>query len=379
MNFDKHCKLRIFLQSSFLVLLLLSVSISAYAAQDSAVTSPSPSVTPSDTLAPESPEALIAGIHLLRERSFSKKAEAIQQLQSVDDPRVIKIFKYLLAGNLYYRKKNRLVVYLDKRGGEFTATDVLSEESLGKIAQRDVKKIIVNNLMRRQLRTAIAQLSLGHRDAAVRLSAVREMLDQPTTEDADLVRVLITKEPDSDVKDAMGTLIALADLNSDDKKIRLVAIEHLNGSLESAAFNKLRNLLQKDDSGSYLEQDKDIIKAANSAIKRIEDKRKFYGILETTFFWFKFRFCLIARSYWPSHNLRRYGRHQHGPWRVNHAGRLHDVHHPTPDAKSDCLLFICRDTSGVRRLRIIWRRHRTRCDSLLVWPPVGDAIGDVWH
>ncbi|PON12797.1 hypothetical protein C2W62_37720 [Candidatus Entotheonella serta] len=193
MNLDKHFNLRIFLQISFLILPLLSVSISAYANQDSAVTSPTTSAIQSDTPASESIASLIIGIDLLKELSFLKKAKAIKKLQSVDDPRVIKIFNYLLVGSLYYHKKDRLVVYLDKIDDEFTATNVISGKALGKIAKRDVKKIIANNRMRRQLRTAIAQLSLGHSDAVVRLSAVREMLDKPTAESADLVRVLIKK------------------------------------------------------------------------------------------------------------------------------------------------------------------------------------------
>ena len=284
MNLHKNCEIRLFLHVSLLFSLVLSVSASAYAEQGSPGTSPPSSATQSDMPVKESSDPLIAGINLLTERSFKKKAQAIDQLQSVDDPRTIKIFKYLLVGNLYYRKADRLVIYLDKADDEYTATNVLSGESLGKINKSDFKKIIANNKMRRQVRTTIARLSLGHKDAAVRLSAVREMLSNPTTEGADLARALISKESDSGVKDAMATLIALTDLSSDDKEARLLAINQLSGNLESAAFNKLESLLEKDDAGSYLEQDKDIIKAATSAIKLIKDKRKFYDFLETIFF-----------------------------------------------------------------------------------------------
>ena len=82
--------------------------------QDSPVVRSDASRTQSATQAQELPEPLIAGINLLKERSFAKKSQAIDQLQSVDDPRTIKILKYLLTGSLYYRKKDKLVVYFDK-------------------------------------------------------------------------------------------------------------------------------------------------------------------------------------------------------------------------------------------------------------------------
>ena len=225
-----------------------------------------------------------AAIGLLTESSFTKKEKGVDQLQELDDPRSLKVFKYFLGADLYYRKEDKLVVYLDKSGDEYSATAVITEESLGSVKKSNFKKIIANNKMRRQLRSAIARLSLGNKDAAIRLSAVKEMLSKPTEEGADLVRVLINKESNSGVKDAMATLIALTDLNSDDKAVRLDAIKQLSGNLEVAAFNKLNELLQKNDDGSYLESDKDIVKAATNAINLIKDKRDFYDVLETIFF-----------------------------------------------------------------------------------------------
>ena len=283
MNLDQVCKTQIFLHISLLCSLLLAV-VSVYGDQGAPVTSSDASRTQTATQAQEPPDPLIAGINLLKERSFSKKAQAVDQLQSVDDPRAIKILKYLLTGSLYYRKKEKLVVYLDKVENDYTATNVISGKLLGKIDKSDYKKIIANNKIRRQLRTAIARLSLEHRDAAVRLSAVREMLSNPTTDGADLVRVLIDKESDRAVKDTMATLIGLTDLNSDDKEVRLLAIKQLSGSLESSVFNKLQSLLEKDDAGFYIEQDKSIIELTSKAVELIKTKRKFYDILETIFF-----------------------------------------------------------------------------------------------
>ena len=284
--------------NSVLLLLLLSIAPTSLLADDTdpaastdtntatatANTTPDTPATSTESSEQETIDPFVAAIDLLKESSFKKKAQAVEQLQSIDDPRTLKTCKYLMEGDLYYRKDDKTVVYLDKSGDEYSAISVVTEEPLGTVNKSDFKKIIANNKMRRQLRAAIARLSLGNKDAAVRLAAVKEMLSKPTDEGAELVRDLINNESNSGVKDAMATLIALTDLNSDDKTIRLEAIKQLNGNLETAAFNKLTELMAKNDDGSYVETDKDIIKAATNAINLIKDKRDFYDVLETIFF-----------------------------------------------------------------------------------------------
>lgn len=229
-------------------------------------------------------DSFVSSLELLKERSFKKKTQAVEQLIVIDDPRVLKTFKYLLKGKLYYRKEDKLIVFLDEAGENYTATETVTGNSLGNIEKSDFKKIIANNKMRKQLRGAIAQLSLGSKDADIRLAAVKEMLGEASTETAELIRTLIDKENDNDVKQVMATLIALSEINSDDKTIRLQAIKQLSGNLDVEAFNALNNILQKNDDGSYLEEDKDIVKAAASAVSLINDKRGFYDLLETIFF-----------------------------------------------------------------------------------------------
>jgi urea transport system permease protein len=290
MNTHKNKKYNFFLLEIVLFLILLTpvpvfaadepVSAAPDAIKETQTTEDTGSEQPVD----ETTDPFIASIELLTESSFSKKGKAVDQLENIDDPRVLKVFKYLLGADLYFRKEDKLVVYLDKSGEDYSATTVISDEPLGSVNKSDFKKIIANNKMRRDLRSAIARLSLGNKDASIRLAAIKDMLSKPSSEGADLVRDLVNSESDTKVKDAMATLIALTDLNSDDKTIRLNAIKQLSGNLEVAAFNKLNELLQKNDDGSYLEADKDIVKAATTAINLIKDKRGFYDVLETIFF-----------------------------------------------------------------------------------------------
>jgi urea transport system permease protein len=225
-----------------------------------------------------------AAVTDLTEQSFTKKGKAIEILQSIDDEKTLKIFQYMLEGDLYYRTDDKVVVFADKKDDEYIAIEVISGKELGSVEKSSIKKIIVNNQLRKQLRGAIAQLSLGNKDTAVRLNAVKEMLRDPSPEVADMVRSALANESDSTVRETMETVIALSELNSDDKAVRLNAISILGQSLTSEAFNDLSKLVQKNDQGEFLESDTVIRAAATDALTAIKDRRGFYELTETIFF-----------------------------------------------------------------------------------------------
>ena len=273
----------------FFLLLLLQFFAIAPAIAETPEAAPQAEATTTEASSEQASEqpavdVFTATIDLLKESSFKKKGQAVEQLQTIEDPRTLKVLKYLLGGDIYYRKEDKLIVYMDKAADTYTATDVLTNESLGKIEKSDFKKVIVNNKMRRELRGAIAQLSLGNKDPSIRLSAVREMLGDNSAETAEMMRKLLDKESDSDVRDAMSTLIALSELGSDDKSVRIQAIKQLSGNLETEVLNALNSILQKNDDGSYVETDREIINAAANSVERIKDKLGFYDFLETIFF-----------------------------------------------------------------------------------------------
>jgi len=282
------------LSLSLILLLLATINSSNVNADDSVTpdsttseqtTSPDAQTQPDQAATPSATEdPFVAAIDLLKESSFTKKGQAVDLLLNIDDPRTLKVLKYLGNSNIYYRKEDKLLVYLDETGGSYTATDIKTEESLGNIEKSDFKKVVVNNKMRREIDGAIAQLSLGNKDPDVRFSAVREMLGDPSPDRVSMIRGLIEKETDSDVQDIMQTLLSLADIKNPDKTVRIDAIKQLSGNLENEVFIQLSRLVQKDENGAYLESDADIVEAATGAINGIKDRRGFFDFIKTIFF-----------------------------------------------------------------------------------------------
>ena len=221
----------------------------------------------------------------LKQKSFSKKSAVIDQLEEVGDERVLKIFQYMIEGKLYYGKSEpvRFVFAVNHENG-FSVVDVLNGESLGVVGKREIKKIKVNNKLRGQLRMAIAKLSLNNQDPNLRRDAVRSMFKNMDAASVQLLTERFTLEGEAKVRSAIEVGIALFDLESADKQVRLTAVDTLGDSLEPTARAALLPLVLKDEAGNYRLQERDVLTAAIKAVARIDAKLEYNNWAETIYF-----------------------------------------------------------------------------------------------
>jgi len=221
----------------------------------------------------------------LKQKSFSKKSAVIDQLEAVGDERVLKIFQYMIEGKLYYGKSEPVrFLFADKAEGGFSVVDVLNGESLGVVGKREIKKVKVNNKLRGQLRMAIAKLSLNNQDANLRREAVRSMFKNMDAASARLLTERLALEEEDKVRSAIEVGIALFDLESADKQLRLTAVDTLGDSLEPMARAALLPLVAKDEAGDYRLQDRDVLTATIKALARIDAKLEYNNWAETIYF-----------------------------------------------------------------------------------------------
>ncbi len=229
-------------------------------------------------------EVLIPILEGLKAKSFSQKAALISELETIDDDRVVPIMKQMLEGNLYYRKESGELVFASKTDNGVAITDVLNGESLGVVGKREIKKIRVNNSLRSVLRNSIAKLSLNSPDPDARLTAVRETYKEINNETAALLRQRLQIENEGNIREALQVGISLYELTSDDQQVRLSSIQVMGDSLAPEAKGALLQLLVKDDEGNYVEQNREVRKAAQGALKTIESRLKINNTIETIYF-----------------------------------------------------------------------------------------------
>ena len=226
----------------------------------------------------------------LTEHSFDQKEKVIDVLiqktgqQKETDDRVLDLLQAFLNGKLYYIKSDRKIVYFHEVNGKNKIVSAADNQNLSGLEKHDLKKITVNNKLRRKLRSLIAELSLANKKSEVRLAAVKQMMDAVTAESVENIRRHLETEKNEKVVEAMKTLLAMVEVNSTDKTLRIAALENLGSSLEPKARNRVVSILEKDDKGDYIEADKDIVNAALKAKTKIDDRRKVYSFLEKIFF-----------------------------------------------------------------------------------------------
>ena len=235
---------------------------------------------------PPAPERTFAAMVAdLARGSFREKAAVADEVAASGNPRARALLEVFLAGDLYRMKADdRVVIPGPAQGGEIPISDAADGTDLGSVAKGDLRRVTVNNSLRSQLRAAIARLSLSDPDPAVRLAAVRQMLDSLDPATLDLLREAADRETDPAVHEAMQVALALGDLNGEDHDARLAAVKLLEGNLEPAVRNRLVALTEVHDDGTFAEPDEAVRTAARKALAAIDARLQFYSVVETTYF-----------------------------------------------------------------------------------------------
>ncbi len=222
-------------------------------------------------------ESLEQAFNLLTERSFDDKSRAIQLIAESDHASSVKLLETMLAGDLYYRKKDKRIVFVQKEESKFRIFDALTNEELDLVGKRKVKKIGINNRLRAELKLEISSLALNHPDNDVRLKAVEGMIGK--ADEAMVVKLEELKKSEKDLRilDTINAVIAFSVLENGTEAQQLNAIEALKNNLNPVVLSSLRQVADNTNNIS-------VRKAANKAIKNIQERVDLYGYIETLFF-----------------------------------------------------------------------------------------------
>ena len=107
-------------------------------------------------------------LELLLSKSFDDKAQAVTLLGEAADDTAETLLAALVDSRLFYVKKDKRIVTVEKKGSKYQLSDALSGQDLGLSSKRKVKKISINNKLRKQIRQTISRMKLTDADAAAR-------------------------------------------------------------------------------------------------------------------------------------------------------------------------------------------------------------------
>jgi urea transport system permease protein len=220
--------------------------------------------------------------------SYKEKAGIIDSIAAIEDDNKLLILQSLLDNKLYYQKKSqdRILIVdmaLMKLEKSNAMLDAFSQEEVSGLSKRAVKRIGVNNSLRRNLRSHLSLLKITHPNSNVRIAAAQNLLKDSTGIDLAFVEKTLKKEKNPQVIDILKTARGLMLLKSDQATIRLLALEELDGSLYSEVRIELNKFIAE-----FTDEDKkersDELKLAERTLADIETLMTYNGYAENLYF-----------------------------------------------------------------------------------------------
>jgi urea transport system permease protein len=194
------------------------------------------------------------------------------------------VLEALQAGDLYYTKKDKRLVYAHAVVDGYSAVVVVNNEDLGVVGNRSLRKISINNELRTVLRGVLAELALRSEDATTRLQAAKNLIRSPSSDFLPAIERAKAVETDKRVIESLNIAAAMVNLNSDKQILRLDAIESFRGTLDTDAMSILASMQLLDSKGSHLEKDTLVRESAAAVLAEMRDKAKIFKFIENTFF-----------------------------------------------------------------------------------------------
>lgn len=220
----------------------------------------------------------------LFENSNKKKAAAVEQLAEVDDARVLPTLKAMLDGKLFYKKSDRALVVITELEDGATVFNIIAQADEQIETKKSIKKVRINNRLRRLLRSEIGVLELTSDDVDVRLESAKNLVKNPSPEMRETLMKALENESSSKVKGFLNLSLGLIDLKGSDASLRKQAVDRFAGSVEPQAIGALKNLTTKDEAGNYIEEDVELVKHAEAALKKINSKVQVFKASENLLF-----------------------------------------------------------------------------------------------
>ena len=212
-----------------------------------------------------------AGVQALDVSSYKKKAAAVEKLAATGDPRVVPVLEAMINRRLYTQKSDGRVVIAEKKGSVYILRNPLDLKEIGEVAASKVKRMRVNNRVRRAIRGALGGLTLLSDDPKKRRTAAESIFK---ARDAGMLPILeraIARETDDKIKRQMLRALAATQLTSTrDTQARIKAISVLEQFAQQDVQSILRGIIVRNNDGTFAEADEAVRTAAANALKSIE-------------------------------------------------------------------------------------------------------------
>ena len=216
----------------------------------------------------------------LGNKSRSKIKLAVKRLGNIGNPAALPALEALKDKHLQISADGSLIILNES---EDQGRDALSGNPVD-LNSLTLHKPRINNSVRRVLSIAIGKLKLTSDSPEVRLQAAGQLLKRPSTDLVELVEKALDREDNDEVRKVFMLVLAKEGLKSDDKNRRLKSLNIINEFGSNDFKTDLEALLEKDDTGNFLEGDSEIRDHATKTISTIENRQFFINQAANLFY-----------------------------------------------------------------------------------------------
>jgi urea transport system permease protein len=213
----------------------------------------------------------------LAKANTKQKIQAVNVISASGHARAADILAAFVGSKLYYQKADKKVVIIKKTGAAYILFDPLTAKEIGQVSSSKIKKIRVNNRIRRVIRGVLGSLTLLSKNPAQRLKAAEAIFKTAAASSIPTLKKALARETEKKVKAKLERALAATQLKtSKDQATRLAAVKRLT----EHAVPEVRALLS---SVIAIEKDDAVKGAAGKALSDIEASLAFWNGIGTIF------------------------------------------------------------------------------------------------
>lgn len=179
----------------------------------------------------------------ITQASFDEKQQLMTQWYQNDSATAGQVAAAMLAGRLYFDKRDDQLYLIDNHRKGESAVSFSSGETRTIDKKRSFKRVSVNNALRDFLNSQLALEQLSAPDPDQRIAAVEQLASDPTDTSIRLIAQARATEQNTQVIAAMDLALAISLLESTKQADQRWAVDHLADSLSTDALNAYGRLI----------------------------------------------------------------------------------------------------------------------------------------
>ena len=207
----------------------------------------------------------------LAKANTKQKIQTVKVISASGHDRAAEVLQALVGSKLYFQKSDRKVVIIKKAGSTYLLIDPLTAKELGQSPKSKLKKIRINNRIRRVIRGALGGLTLLSKNPGQRLKAAEAVFKSASAGSLPTLKKALERETDEKIKAKMVMAVAATELKISKNQVeRLAAVKVLT----EFAVPEVRALL---GSLATVEKDAEVKEAVDKALSDIEASLVFWN------------------------------------------------------------------------------------------------------